>query len=135
MTGMTGRWRCCKCKPAPRGRIFESDTGICPKCGAEGHHIVFELVDVHFIVMGSGPIWTQSWGKQHIACDPQRDVLARNPFEHYAASDHPAAITCPSCMGTKEWQEASAALASIDRNYRTRLQLEEMAVQAGELKR
>ncbi|MDE2097164.1 MAG: hypothetical protein KGL39_07950 [Patescibacteria group bacterium] len=123
-----------KCKPPPRGRIFESDSGQCPHCGAEGTHAVFELVYVHFIVMGSGPIFG-AHGKQHVACEPNRDGLSIRPGDCYAASEDPRATTCPGCMGTKAWQAASAAMASIDKNYRLRLQIEEAAVAAGEVRR
>jgi len=105
------RFRCNRhtCGRPPQGHIFENDAGQCPKCGALAAPAVHELVDVHFVVMGQGPILGPH-GPSHIACQPQREHMALHPSDAFAASDVPTAVTCPSCLATPAFQEIVQAL-------------------------
>jgi len=100
------RFRCNRhtCGRPPRGHVFESDTGQCPKCGDLAGATVHELTDVHFLVMGTGPL--MGWaGAHHVACEPEREYLSLHASDGYAATDVPTAVTCRSCMGTPAFQE------------------------------
>lgn len=105
------RFRCNgrKCGRPPKGFVFENDVGQCPKCGALGAPIVHELTDVHFVVMGKGPLMGP-YGAHHIACEPEREHLSLDASDGYAATDVPTSVTCPSCMGTPAFQEMVKAL-------------------------
>jgi hypothetical protein len=112
------RFRCCKHPPGPRFLEFSDETGVgqCPQCGAkhgEGF-AVYPLIDIHFMVLGEGPI-VDSSGRQHVACQPARDGLSQSKLHEYAATLDPRVATCPSCRGTPEWQQAAAWFAETDR--------------------
>ena len=99
------RFRCNRptCGVMPQGFVFESDVPRCPRCGALGAPAVHELCDVHFLVMGHGPLMGHH-GAHHVACEPERPYLAQH-LVHYAASDDPHAVTCPRCRGMAVFQE------------------------------
>jgi len=96
------RFRCNnnRCGLPPKGFEFESDLPHCPKCGTQGGFMVHQLADVHFLVVGHGPMMGLR-GAFHVACEPDRPHLALYPNDGYAASDLPSAVTCPRCRGTK----------------------------------
>lgn len=111
------RYRCYAC-PVPITQLgggthpeFEADKALCPKCGA-GHPAVWPLVDVHFLAPDpKGPIL--GGGRRYkVACTPAREYLASD-LEHYAATGDAQAVTCPSCMGTREWQDRAATIAGL----------------------
>ena len=106
------RFRCRNnaCGRLPQGFVFEGDLPQCPKCGT-GRHVV-PIVDVHFIVIGSGPIYGAA-GFQHVACEPKRDGLALHPHDEYAATDDPRAVTCRSCRGTPAWRDMAKAFKEL----------------------
>src|ERR1700733_6354995 len=98
------RYRCIRCKPMPRGFLFENDSGECPTCGASGFHYVHQITDVHLVVFSAkGPIRGQS-GRQLIACQPGREQMALHKYEEFAATDDPRAVTCRSCRGTEAYK-------------------------------
>jgi hypothetical protein len=87
---------------------FEGDKPECPKCGAQAP-IVIPLIDVHFVVMDkSGPIFSAR-GRQRIACQPNREIMAAHAHDNFAASDYAPGVTCRSCRGTREWQQEMTA--------------------------
>ena len=105
------RFRCYnpKCGYPPRYYEFEADAPVCPKCGLIGGRGIHPLTDVHFLVMGHGPLMGQ-FGAHRVACEPERPHLATHPQDDYAASDMPDAVTCPRCRGTDVFQEYVKAL-------------------------
>jgi hypothetical protein len=111
------RFRCTACGQPPKGLEFEGKEE-CPKCGrsAAAHPVVVHaLDDVHFMVMDAkGPI-AGYWGRQHVACEPGREHLNLLPDDRYAATDHPPAVTCPACRGTRAWKEAARAHKGLAR--------------------
>lgn len=108
-----GVFRCNRCGIPPRGLEFEADRGECPKCGTSGVPNIHELVPVHFIVMDrSGPILGAE-GRQFVACQKRRDVLGRHRYDQFFATGSAMAVTCPSCKGTKWWQDAAAAIPGL----------------------
>lgn len=101
------RWRCI-CGGVPHGFIFESDTGVCPRCKKSGPMSVAPLVDVHLLVPDeSGPIFGAV--RARVACQPRRDHLAAHGYDTFSATDEFQAVTCPSCKGTKAYQDMRAA--------------------------
>ncbi len=108
------RFRCYNptCGTVPRGFVFEGDIPQCPKCGRIGQPGVQELTDVHFVVMGTGPIFGGA-GKQHIACQPLRDCMARHLDDQFAATDDPRSVTCRSCKGTPAYQDMAKLFPEI----------------------
>lgn len=89
------------CSEDPHGRLiydFESDRGVCPKCGADrqGGRVVRREV-IHFDpsrVAGGRNAW---------ACAPGQ------PLRPLASGD-PRAVTCAACRGTEAYAAALAAL-------------------------
>lgn len=114
------RFRCNLCGDWPRMLEFEDNAGACPKCGARGVPNVAPLIDVHLMVMhAKGPINAPK-GRQMVACQPNRDCLARSTLDLFSASDDPRAVTCPKCRRTENWKvrareidELAEALAEI----------------------
>ena len=107
------RFRCIKCGEPPDGFLFEADLPACPRCHASGPMNITPIVDVHFIVMDlKGPI-QGAMGRQRVACQKTRGYLAAYHGDTYAASDDPTAVTCRSCMGTREFQEMAALFPAI----------------------
>lgn len=120
------RYRCKRCNnglPSPRGVLFEADEPVCPSCGANGGTTVFEIQDVHLLVMGEGPI-LGSFGLQFVACQRNRAFLAEHPLDVFSASDDPRAVTCRSCQGTKWYQELAANIPEIREAERIRKMIE-----------
>jgi len=101
------RWRCV-CGGVPHGFVFESDTGVCPRCGGSGPMKTAPLVDVHLLVEDDGgPI--EGLVRTYVACQPRRDHLAVHMYDTFAATGEAIAVTCPSCKGTKAYRERVAA--------------------------
>ena len=105
------KFRCINCGPEPgsagwqEGFTFEADKPVCPKCGRFGPMTISPVVDVHLMVeMAAGPILGAS-ARYYVACQPKRDALARHAHDSYAASADILAVTCPSCKGTRAYQE------------------------------
>lgn len=100
------RFRCYnpKCGHVPRGHEFEGDEPRCPKCGAFGGHAVLPLNDVHFQVMGKGPMAGHR-GEFSIACEPDRPHLALHAHDEYSATDVPMSVTCPRCKEHPQFQD------------------------------
>jgi len=106
------RFRCVKCLPPPRGFEFEADYPQCPQCG--GVMQLLRLIDVHLIVMSqAGPILGIE-GRQHVACQPKRDGLARHPADTFAATPDPREVTCPSCKGTPAYRDMAKLFPEIE---------------------
>lgn len=105
------RFRCSRftCGSPPAGFVFHGDMPQCPKCGAVGAPAVHELTDVHFLALGRGPL-SGPFGAFHVACEPDRPHLGLHAGDGFAASDHPEAVTCPSCRGTEVFQQFVKAL-------------------------
>jgi hypothetical protein len=121
------RFRCYSCPGDHLSRRpeFEGDPGAarCPKCGA-GDPAIIPLVDVHFIVLDAkGPIAGLHGLRQYVACQPQRHYLAAHVHDDFAATDVPAAVTCPSCQGTPAWKTAAA----LDKQFLRQIQIEQSA--------
>lgn len=109
------RFRCINCGQFPDGFLFEANPGAaaCPKCHSSGPMFITPIVDVHFVVMDrKGPI-LGAMGRQYVACQRKRDHLALHQYDNFAATDDPSAVSCLSCRGTKEWQEAAELDPSI----------------------
>lgn len=138
------RYRCVKCAPRPRGFLFESDKPECPRCGAKNELMltpmtlsgfaritqVQELVDVHLLVEDiAGPI-PDGNVRKYVACQKERDELARNKFDQFHASSDPRAVTCRSCMTTPAYEAINKFFLSIDPFYRERTEID-AKVQAG----
>jgi len=102
------RFRCIKCGEPPDGFLFEADLPTCPRCYASGPLHIVQLVDVHFMVMDAkGPI-QGAQGRQFIACQRKREYVILHTMDTFgAATDDPSVVTCRSCRGTKEWQQAA----------------------------
>lgn len=100
------RFRCYnpKCGRVPLGFEFVADEPRCPKCSAFGGHAVHQLTDVHFLVMGKGPIIGHG-GELHVACEPDRPHLSLHPHDEYAATDVPSAVTCLRCKEHPQFQD------------------------------
>ena len=74
---------------------------------------VFELCDVHLVVLhNKGPI-SGSEGMQFIACEPKREHLALMGGDGFAASDDVRAVTCPACRRTKWYKQQAKLLPQI----------------------
>lgn len=111
------KYRCFAC-PAihpNRQREFEAAQAlhpVCPRCGASEQAIV-RLVDVHFVVADpKGPIKGRL-GRYKVACEPGRQYLARSHMDSYAASGEPTAVTCRSCMRTRDYEEMLAVSEAL----------------------
>lgn len=97
------RYRCVRCGPPPAGLEWGGKPE-CPKCGRSGMPHVFELCDVHLMVMDDrGPI-TGAEGRQFIACEPRREHLALIGGDGFAASGDVRAVTCAACKRTKHFR-------------------------------
>lgn len=109
------RWRCHACAAGNLYLEWEGDPQ-CPRCGRAylpGQPMVVALTDVHLVVMDpQGPIWGGQ-GRQRIACQPKRDVLARHNLDLFSATDDPRVVTCPSCKGTPDYEALSALYPEI----------------------
>lgn len=106
----SGFWRCLICSGgSPHGGIFRADSPRCPRCRCEKSGLIQEIVPVHFMAVGSGPIQGTD-GPQHVACDPNRRELAVSPEvgDLFSATGDPRAVTCPDCRGTPAWKSAAA---------------------------
>lgn len=115
------KYRCVRCAAMPKGFVFEADPcdetgyGMCPKCGANHPPFIYELTDIHFMVLDpKGPI-IGSWGRQYIACQPRREYLGLHAGDPFLASDWPPAVTCASCRGTKPWQDMAQLFPELRR--------------------
>lgn len=112
------RFRCNTCvqegKRFPHMFEFESDTQVCPLCGASGPPLVAALIDVHFVVMHpKGAIHAAS-GRQYIACSPKRTTFGVNPNVPYSATGEVTAVTCPRCKGTREYLERAKLIEELE---------------------
>lgn len=105
------RFRCSNpaCGPFPQGFVFEGRSA-CPKCGATPAQpkMVQPLISIHLVVVGSGPIMGGE-GRQHVACQPRRDALARHEYDLFAATGEVEQVTCPACMKTRAYQDMARA--------------------------
>jgi hypothetical protein len=109
------RFRCVNCGEPPEGFYFEAARDQCPRCGKSGPVWIASLVDVHLVVMDDAGAIASPNGRQFVACQKRRDHLAAHQYERFAATDDPAAVTCPSCKGTPWWLAAAAANELIAR--------------------
>lgn len=110
---MGHRFRCVWHGNPMHGHEFDSDNGVCPKCGRSGLPHVQELVSVHFMMPHPhGPFMGPDGIRRAIGCEQQRDVLAYSQLaeHHYAATDDPRAVTCPSCRGLPVFRQMLAAI-------------------------
>lgn len=111
----------CPCGGMEAGGFVYEGNGVndpCPRCGRAGPAHIAKLVDVHFVVMDHGGPILGSVGRQYVACQRRRDHLAAHEYDTFAATDEAPVVTCQSCRGTKEWQEAAKKypeIAEIDR--------------------
>lgn len=115
------RFRCPFCLISQRPLMpleFESVTGECLRCGRFSK---LELVPVHYLVLGSGPLFGQHGGKQRIACQPKRDYLARHEQDMFSATGEAKQVSCPDCQRTREWQEAARFEAGRDKVFAGKL--------------
>jgi hypothetical protein len=138
------RYRCVNCAPRPRGFVFEADKPECPRCGAKNELMltpmtlsgfakitrVQELEDIHLLVEDiAGPI-PDGNTRRYVACQPERDELARNKLDRFHASTDPRAVTCRSCMTTPAFMAINKFFLSVDQHYRERTELD-AKIQAG----
>lgn len=121
------RFRCNSCGELPYLFEFEADTPTCPLCGRNGPPLIARLADVHFMVLGSGHIRGPA-GRQHVACQPQRQHLGLTHEEQFSASDDPRAVTCRSCKGTKAYQELAKLFPEIELRERMQAQIQQQAI-------
>ncbi len=124
------RFRCIRHKELELGGIFyvfrsDEREPRCPKCGLAGSPFVFPLVDIHYVVVGTGPIYGL-YGHQHAACQPRRDAFCRNPLDVFPASDDPRVVTCMSCRTTRAWKNAAKQMAAIDDEWYVRMAKQEI---------
>lgn len=101
----TKRYRCLSCvndKGIP-GRDFTAERPACPNCGADPAkdprhaQLIAELEDIHFDAPSRHP----GMGVGFLACDPARKVVTAAGVR---ATGHPAAVTCPKCLGTTSYK-------------------------------
>jgi len=110
-------FRCPHCLISKRPLVafeFDSVTGECPRCGKFSS---LELVPVHYIILGSGPLFGQHGGKQHIACQPKRDYLARHEQDMFSATAEARQVTCLECQRTRAWQQAAKFAVEHDPEF------------------
>lgn len=119
-------YRCVRHGPPPRFFAFRSRdrNPPCPSCGATAPH-VYPLADLHYIVVGSGPIVGQQ-GRQHVACVPRRDGYCLHRRDQFPCTADPRLVTCQSCQGTKAWKEAARAYLEFDPDFRAQREAEEI---------
>lgn len=117
------KFRCVKCRQENK-LPFEFETtllpAVCPRCGKETPR---QLAVIHLIVLGSGPLYSSTGGKQHLACCPTRDYIA-NLVNREGGTPNPMAVTCAVCMRTRTWQDmALAAMGKPKVQRRKRLRV------------
>lgn len=82
---------------------FESDYPTCPKCGLEPPAIQKRVL-IHLLVADTkGPIMGSQGLRYHMACHPQRVILA-TATNGEAASNDPAQVNCPGCLLSDDFQ-------------------------------
>lgn len=89
-------WRCSyeECLVLRRPFEFQSDQGVCPKCGQTN---VTLLTLIHLIVPHlTGPIVGKK-GRYFMACSPARVRLATKTNKE-AATNLPSVVNCPGCV-------------------------------------
>lgn len=100
-------YRCYGCddKKGQPGLDFESDTPVCPNCGADPRSdprdatIVIELANIHF-----EPPHPKRKGRGcgHLACDPKKSVPCG---ESTKFTGEPSAVTCKRCRESDVWKQ------------------------------